>query len=70
MRSGKHVLVEIPVTDSVEDAEQLVRIALPSMKQRCPVGGGYMTTLTARGMTGHGHSLGEPNKRLSGTVRP
>src|ERR1700716_4264931 len=27
MRAGKHVLVEIPVTDSVEDAEQLVRIA-------------------------------------------
>jgi 2-hydroxy-4-carboxymuconate semialdehyde hemiacetal dehydrogenase len=27
MRAGKHVLVEIPVTDSVEDAEDLVRIA-------------------------------------------
>src|ERR1700739_2367724 len=27
MRAGKHVLVEIPVTDSVEDAENLVRIA-------------------------------------------
>src|ERR1700755_2116771 len=27
MRAGKHVLVEIPVTDSVEDAEQLVKIA-------------------------------------------
>src|SRR5512144_1883886 len=27
MRAGKHVLVEIPVTDSVEDAEGLVRIA-------------------------------------------
>ncbi len=27
MRAGKHVLVEIPVTDSVEDAEKLVRIA-------------------------------------------
>src|ERR1700678_898541 len=27
MRAGKHVLVEIPVTDSVEDAEALVRIA-------------------------------------------
>src|ERR1700752_3364971 len=27
MRAGKHVLVEIPITDSVEDAEQLVRIA-------------------------------------------
>lgn len=26
MRAGKHVLVEIPVTDSVEDAENLVRI--------------------------------------------
>jgi 2-hydroxy-4-carboxymuconate semialdehyde hemiacetal dehydrogenase len=27
MRAGKHVLIEIPVTDSVEDAEALVRIA-------------------------------------------
>ena len=27
MRAGKHVLVEIPVTDSVEDAENLVKIA-------------------------------------------
>ena len=27
MRAGKHVLVEIPVTDSVEDAEKLVQIA-------------------------------------------
>ncbi|MEJ0079063.1 MAG: Gfo/Idh/MocA family oxidoreductase [Alphaproteobacteria bacterium] len=27
MRAGKHVLVEIPVTDSVEDAEYLVKIA-------------------------------------------
>src|SRR5438105_14842437 len=27
MRAGRHVLVEIPVTDSVEDAENLVRIA-------------------------------------------
>src|SRR5438132_329342 len=27
MRAGKHVLVEIPVTDSAEEAEQLVRIA-------------------------------------------
>src|SRR3954453_5352860 len=27
MRAGKHVLVEIPVTDSVEDAEGLVKIA-------------------------------------------
>lgn len=27
MRAGKHVLVEIPVTDSLEDAEQLVKIA-------------------------------------------
>jgi 2-hydroxy-4-carboxymuconate semialdehyde hemiacetal dehydrogenase len=27
MRAGKHVLVEIPVTDSVADAEALVRIA-------------------------------------------
>ena len=27
MRAGKHVLVEIPVTDSVEDAESLVKIA-------------------------------------------
>src|SRR5215475_6333892 len=27
MRAGKHVLVEIPVTDSVEDAEKLVKIA-------------------------------------------
>src|SRR5262249_32137188 len=27
MRAGKHVLVEIPITDSVEDAEQLVKIA-------------------------------------------
>ncbi|MFM1814991.1 MAG: hypothetical protein RLZ98_1686 [Pseudomonadota bacterium] len=26
MRAGKHVLVEIPVTDSVEDAEKLVKI--------------------------------------------
>jgi 2-hydroxy-4-carboxymuconate semialdehyde hemiacetal dehydrogenase len=27
MRAGKHVLVEIPITDSVEDAEKLVKIA-------------------------------------------
>jgi len=27
MRAGKHVLVEIPITDSVEDAENLVQIA-------------------------------------------
>ena len=27
MRAGKHVLVEIPVTDSLEDAENLVKIA-------------------------------------------
>src|ERR1700730_3642765 len=27
MRAGKQVLVEIPITDSVEDAEALVRIA-------------------------------------------
>ena len=27
MRAGKHVLVEIPVTDSVEDAENLVKVA-------------------------------------------
>ena len=27
MRGGKHVLIEIPITDSVEDAEALVRIA-------------------------------------------
>src|ERR1700745_2305731 len=27
MRAGKHVLVEIPVTDSVADAEALVKIA-------------------------------------------
>jgi 2-hydroxy-4-carboxymuconate semialdehyde hemiacetal dehydrogenase len=27
MRAGKHVLVEIPITDSVEDAERLVKIA-------------------------------------------
>jgi len=27
MRAGKHVLVEIPVTDSIEDAENLVKIA-------------------------------------------
>src|SRR5712672_464507 len=27
MRAGKHVLVEIPTTDSVEDAENLVKIA-------------------------------------------
>ena len=27
MRAGKHVLIEIPVTDSVEDAEELVKIA-------------------------------------------
>src|SRR3977135_998308 len=27
MSAGKHVLVEIPVTDSVEDAEKLVKIA-------------------------------------------
>ena len=47
-----------------------LRMARPSMKQRCPVGGGYSTTLTASGMTGHGHSSGEPNIRLSGTVRP
>ena len=47
-----------------------LRIARPSMKQRCPVGGGNTTTLTATGMTGHGHSFGDPNIRLSGTVRP
>src|SRR4029079_11535924 len=28
------------------------------------------TTLTASGMIGHGHSFGEPNIKLSGTVRP
>src|ERR1700741_4007677 len=27
MRAGRHVLIEIPVTDSVEDAENLVKIA-------------------------------------------
>ena len=27
MRAGKHVLIEIPITDSVEDAEALVRLA-------------------------------------------
>src|SRR5437763_13907862 len=27
MRAGKHVLAEIPITDSAEEAEQLVRIA-------------------------------------------
>ena len=27
MRAGKHVLVEIPITDSVEDAEKLVKIS-------------------------------------------
>src|SRR6476620_2370976 len=27
MRAGKHVLIEIPVTDSVEDAENMVKIA-------------------------------------------
>ena len=27
MRAGRHVLVEIPITDSVEDAEQLAKIA-------------------------------------------
>jgi 2-hydroxy-4-carboxymuconate semialdehyde hemiacetal dehydrogenase len=30
MRAGKHVLIEIPITDSVEDAEALVRIAKES----------------------------------------
>src|SRR6202030_4717312 len=45
-------------------------MARPSMKQRWPVGGGYTTTLTASGITGHGHSVGEPNIRFSGTVRP
>jgi 2-hydroxy-4-carboxymuconate semialdehyde hemiacetal dehydrogenase len=30
MRAGRHVLVEIPVTDSVEDAESLVKIARES----------------------------------------
>src|SRR6266508_934802 len=30
MRAGKHVLVEIPITDSVEDAEHLVKIAKES----------------------------------------
>ena len=34
MRAGKHVLVEIPVTDSVEDAEALVRIAKGG-RRRC-----------------------------------
>jgi hypothetical protein len=32
-------------------------MALPNMKQRWPVGGGYNTTLTASGMTGQGHSV-------------
>src|SRR6266436_4668694 len=40
------------------------------MKQRLPVGGGYSTTLTASGMTGHGHSFGDPNNRFIGTVNP
>jgi len=30
MRAGKHVLIEIPITDSVEDTEALVRIAKES----------------------------------------
>ena len=47
-----------------------LRIARPSAKQRCPVGGGYTTTFTATGITGQGHSAGEPNIRLSGTVSP
>src|SRR5476649_1482759 len=47
-----------------------LRIALPSMKQRRPEGAGYCTTLTANGITGHGHACGWPHIRLSGTVRP
>ncbi len=34
MRAGKHVLVEIPVTDSVEDAENLVKIAQGNRRDR------------------------------------
>src|SRR5262249_10361042 len=32
--------------------------------------GGYITTLTASGMIGHGHFCGDPNSRFIGTVRP
>ena len=34
MRAGKHVLVEIPVTDSVEDAENLVKITAEEKSDR------------------------------------
>src|SRR3954452_7190597 len=54
---------------SLYDATAL-RIARPRSKQRLPVGGGYCTTFTAIGITGQGHAEGEPNARLSGTVRP
>ena len=45
-------------------------IASPSAQQRLPEGGGYVTTLTASGMTRHGHASGWPNISDSGTVRP
>ena len=45
-------------------------MARPKLKQRWPVGGGYCTTLTASGMTRHGHAAGCPNTSDSGTVRP
>ena len=35
-----------------------------------PTGTGYCTTLTANGITGHGHACGWPNISDSGTVRP
>src|SRR6185437_14775748 len=38
-----------------------LRIALPSMKQRWPVGGGYWITLTQSGITLNGHRLGWPH---------
>ena len=40
-----------------------LRIAWPSMKQRRPDGTGYCTTLTANGITGHGHAFGLPEQQ-------
>ena len=45
-------------------------IARPSSKHRRPDGAGYCTTLTASGMTGHGHASGWPHIIDSGTVSP
>ena len=44
MRAGKHVLVEIPVTDSVEDAENLAKIARETGVSTIMVRSGAMQT--------------------------